>query len=243
MLTGFELCRQFAAMRGVPGCLLWPRGRGANGYGVVSVRRRPTVAHRVVCELAHGDPPSLAHRWVLHTCTSQICVNPDHLYWSDSPNDNLHRDTSEALCRVIAIADERGCIEWPRGRNRAGYGIAHFAGQRVPAHRVVCILAHGQPPSARPFVLHSCDNPSCVNPHHLRWGDAKENSNDMVIRGRRPRIEGSKHGRSKLTESDILDIRNLHAMWRPPHQAIADAWGVHRVLISCILLRKIWRHI
>lgn len=34
------------------------------------------------------------------------------------------------------------------------------------------------------FVLHSCDNPPCCNPNHLRTGTAKDNSNDMIERGR-----------------------------------------------------------
>lgn len=35
------------------------------------------------------------------------------------------------------------------------------------------------------FVLHSCDNPPCCNPKHLRTGTAKDNSSDMIERGRR----------------------------------------------------------
>jgi len=46
----------------------------------------------------------------------------------------------------------------------------------LSAHRVLCFVRHGHPPLGKEMVLHTCDQSHCLNPLHLKWGDAKENS-------------------------------------------------------------------
>lgn len=54
-------------------------------------------------------------------------------------------------------------------------------------------------------VMHSCDNPPCVNPKHLRPGTKMDNSRDCVNKKRN--VFGERHSKSKLTESQVLNIR------------------------------------
>lgn len=64
-------------------CVYWPYGRDAFGYGRAKVSWSKTrLAHRALCELAHGPAPSDQHQ-SLHKCGmgSLGCVNPNHLYW------------------------------------------------------------------------------------------------------------------------------------------------------------------
>ena len=58
-------------------------------------------------------------------------------------------------------------------------------------------------------VLHTCDNPWCVNPEHLFLGDQLTNIRDMDAKGRRARVgsKGTDHPRAKLSERDVLSIR------------------------------------
>lgn len=58
-----------------------------------------------------------------------------------------------------------------------------FNFREVNASRAMCILAHGTPPFSGAMAIHSCGNGhlSCVNPAHLRWGTAKDNSNDAWL--------------------------------------------------------------
>src|SRR5690554_2084974 len=62
------------------------------------------------------------------------------------------------------------CLPWPFEMNkRTGYGSIKVEGVRVPASRMVCIVAHGEPPSTKHDAAHSCGVRSCCNPRHLSW--------------------------------------------------------------------------
>ena len=75
------------------------------------------------------------------------------------------------------------CWEWKGGKDRWGYGRKHMRGRQVALHRLAYSWANGAIPDGL-SVLHSCDNPACVNPRHLFLGDAKANAEDMVNKGR-----------------------------------------------------------
>ena len=75
-----------------------------------------------------------------------------------------------------------GCHEWQGGSTAAGYGVFHACGYTYLAHRLAFALAGGK--MHHPVVMHSCDNPKCVNPAHLVGGDYKANMADMVSKGR-----------------------------------------------------------
>lgn len=78
------------------------------------------------------------------------------------------------------------CWTWMRGTFRKGYGEFRWKGRSWLAHRVAYLLTHGVlTPGLN--VLHTCDNPPCVNPAHLYEGTCQQNSDDMVARNRQAR--------------------------------------------------------
>jgi len=91
------------------GCWDWSAKREKAGYGVIKVNGKQCRASRVSCQLAHGSPPD-GKPFALHTCDNSPCINPDHLYWGDQP-DNM-RD------RI-----ERG--RWRGGRPRLRPCVGH----------------------------------------------------------------------------------------------------------------------
>jgi hypothetical protein len=75
------------------------------------------------------------------------------------------------------------CWLWTASKLKQGYGRFNFNGKLILAHRMSWILTNGEIPNEM-CALHSCDNPSCVNPSHLRLGTKKDNSQDKIQRGR-----------------------------------------------------------
>lgn len=120
------------------------------------------------------------------------------------------------LDRFWCKVDVRGpdeCWPWTAARTLAGYG-GFQVGVRVRdgAHRLAWKLTHAEDIPAGLEVCHSCDNPPCCNPAHLRLGTAKDNAADRVARGRQSHVgpKGTAHADAKLTEADVVEIRRRY---------------------------------
>lgn len=104
------------------------------------------------------------------------------------------------------------CWAWMGTRTPAGYGMLWNGDKNVGAHRVSHVLHGGEIPKGY-VVMHSCDNPWCVRPEHLKSATQKENIADKWRKGRAAplpenKARGSKHGLSRLHEEDIPVIRS-----------------------------------
>ena len=75
------------------------------------------------------------------------------------------------------------CIEWTGSRNPKGYGQKKVGGKTIFAHRWAWEQANGPIPDGL-HVLHTCDNPPCVNVDHLFLGTNADNVKDRDAKGR-----------------------------------------------------------
>ena len=125
------------------------------------------------------------------------------------------------------------CILWKKALNSGGYPVTWKNGKTVYAHREI---AQAKPDEV---VLHSCDNPSCVNPEHLSIGTDADNSADMVAKNRQ--AKGMDCGNSKLTEDDVRLIRFLKSCMSS--RQVADRYNISKTNVLDIWNNKIWRHI
>lgn len=99
------------------------------------------------------------------------------------PAPQLTERQLKAFSSRYAVGAEDECWIWEGQKNPKGYGEYFVGGRNYKAHRIAYYLHTGDWPADR-LVCHSCDNPSCVNPHHLWLGTAQDNSDDMVRKGR-----------------------------------------------------------
>jgi hypothetical protein len=139
----------------------------------------------------------------------------------------------------VGPPDEKGCMEWTAYRDRAGYGQFKLNGKLVLAHRLSLVIHQGiEIPHPDVKALHSCDNPPCVNPDHLRWGTPKDNGGDKKKRGRSPR--GEKNGKHKLTSDQVMQIHHLYSSGGYPQKELGRRFGVVQAQISAIVNGKKW---
>jgi hypothetical protein len=102
-----------------------------------------------------------------------ICIMP-----------TLSDDRRAAFEELYIKAGADDCWPWTGARDSDGYGSFKLSlYTTVGAHRIAWCIANGAEPG-RGHVLHSCDNPPCVNPNHLSLGTARINAQDKVQKGR-----------------------------------------------------------
>jgi hypothetical protein len=134
-----------------------------------------------------------------------------------------------------------GCIEWTARRNNDGYGQLRVGSKTIGAHRLAYELKHGPiPPGMK--VCHHCDNPACCNDEHLFLGTDADNMADREAKGRGVRLQGEKHGRAKLTEAAVVEIRRRLAAGEV-QRVIAEDFGISNQEVSNIKTGISWKHL
>jgi len=91
---------------------------------------------------------------------------------------------SHSVWNKVAIRGADDCWPYIGHCNSFGYGLHQHNGKQIRAHRLALYEKSGPAPTDKPFALHSCDNPPCCNPAHLRWGSQADNNADKLSRGR-----------------------------------------------------------
>jgi hypothetical protein len=168
------------------------------------------------------------------------------------------------------------CWLWTAGNlGPFGYGGFSVKGHAKLAHRVSWVIHRGSI-SEGMCVLHNCpggDNPRCVNPDHLWLGTNRENSDDMVAKGRsttgerngaytRPerRVRGDRHGRrlhpekfenvrgekfwsAKLTEQTVRDARKKYSTGEWTCEQLSKLFGVNLTTIHRAVMHLSWKHV
>lgn len=133
-----------------------------------------------------------------------------------------------------------------------GYGGVTFKGKSHGAHVMAYRLSRKEDVPHGIQVCHTCDNPPCCNPNHLFLGTGKDNAQDCIKKGRKATFKGKKnamygkngtlHPASKLTEKDVLAIRQLRRDG-VKRKTIADMFGITPECVVAIAYGRTWKHV
>lgn len=126
---------------------------------------------------------------------------------------NMNVNIDEFWAKVDKTGD---CWIWTKARTPKGYGAYK---DNQAAHRIAWQLANNRSIPPGMHVLHSCDNPPCVNPAHLRLGTQLDNSRDMVERGRSYKMR-------KLSAEQRAEIRAKYSGSAFIPWSVAQSYGV-----------------
>jgi len=136
------------------------------------------------------------------------------------------------------LIDELGpCWLWTGSFYSVGYGLfpiwrngKHYS---LGAHRVSYVLKNGPIPGNL-CGLHKCDNRPCVNEDHIFTGTRGDNARDAVIK---------KRWITKLTESQVIEIRRLYKEYDISQEALGREFGVTQGMVGQIVRGNFWTHI
>ncbi len=149
--------------------------------------------------------------------------------------------------------DKRGpneCWPWTACRTSDGYGqISEGTPSRkmLGAHCVSYEIHNGSIPPGEGYhgtcVCHTCDNPPCVNPAHLFLGTIADDLRDMRKKGRGYTPKREAHGRAKLTEGQVIEIRRDYVKRSRTYgtPALARKYNVSHTAIWDIVRGENWK--
>ena len=198
----------------------------------------------------------------MKTCSEVNCDRPHHARGLCDTHYNYWRRTGVVGARTVkplaerlwarvdkapGLGPEGDCWEW-RGyvhkQNGYGYLGRGAAGEgMVSTNRAAWEVTNGDIPDGL-WVLHTCDNRLCCNPDHLWLGTPKENTQDMIVKGRRRKASQVARGEdvtlSKLTEEMVRAMRA-----EPPmtFKELGAKYGVSPGTANKVILRQTWTHI
>lgn len=225
--------------RQVSGCWLWTGHIDKRGLPNIRTGGRKDAkeysARRISLELS-GQLFDTKH--ALNTCGNKLCVNPSHL---------VSGDAARFFSKVTKFSEKNGgCWHWNDApKNQQMYGEFRICenGKRfqVSAHVYSWELHNNFKVRKGMVVMHSCDHPWCVNPDHLSLGTAKDNSQDMVVKGRS--LRGERNRAATLTGDKVREIRKLFALGTYTKLQLSKLFGVSRTTIRYIVTGRTWKHI
>lgn len=208
------------------------RGLEEHGAAIRPAGRPPRVATQELLEAysRHGSVTGVAAEHDMSASAVRHRLLPTNAFPPGTIPDN--DEFTAALDAGVARGGPEDC--WPaRGsKTEGGYVRISRRSVRRYAHRLAWELANNRPVPPGMQIVHSCDNRECANPAHLSAATPKENSRQMLERGR--------SGRAKLSPEDVRAIRALAAGGAGP-PTLASEFGVSVPHIKRILNRQAWK--
>lgn len=132
----------------------------------------------------------------------------------------------------VASRSRSECWVWPWACNpKNHYAQVTFEGRGRPAGHVSLEMDGRPRPSADMVMRHRCHNRPCVNPDHLAWGTASENTIDTW--------RDDNHSNAKFSVEQVKEIRRRRAAGEKGRHLAAE-FGVHEMTIYKMTNGRSW---
>lgn len=209
-------------------------------------KNHKTGARMPALTVKSGRRNTYAHE-VLIIGSSEVVYRPDKplscgaRVWIQTNGLVITLQTIERFWSKVVKGDD--CWLWQAYKNPKGYGQFGIGAKlKMQAHRFAYLITYGA--FGDNLVLHRCDNSSCVRPDHLYAGTAKQNTRDMLQRGRyRPAetcLRGEAAPGAKLTLVKVRRIRHLVEQGHS-HRSVAKQFDVRHSTVSRIVRGDTWK--
>lgn len=212
--------------KNLDGCMLFPKNSGRS----IKINGKLVSVSKLIYEKYVTKIPLFPHSPIKRICKNGNCINPNHMLPSGGANRFFEK---------VNFENENGCWEWIGAKDGGGYGMGVTDGKKYKAHRYSWEYYYGEIPNGM-WVLHKCDNPSCVRPSHLFLGTNQDNMNDKTKKERQSRLFGDRNGRSIMTKEKVIEMRTMYSSGKYSYRKLSTIFGISMTQTGRILKRESW---
>ncbi len=152
------------------------------------------------------------------------------------------RSRAESIERLLSYTKPNGeCLEYTGATDKKGYARIYWRSRNQIGSRVAYTLAKHEIDEGM-VIMHTCDNPPCINPEHLKQGTQYDNSMDSVSKGRHVNMKGENNTMAKLTEYQVKTIHSLFAAGVSANK-LSKTFNVSRRTVAKIINGESWEHL
>ena len=201
------------------GCLEWTKCLTKGGYGIIAWNGKSRRCHRIALTHKLGRD-ILPDMFACHSCHNRKCCNPDHLY------EGTHKQNQEDKADVGSMKGSR---------NKAAKIT------EVEAEEIKLALSEGL--TGKDLSEKYGITEGSVNKlkYGETWGHVRPDLTCILPAGFRRR-KGSENRSAKLTEQDVLQIRQL-CLQGVSQAKVAESFAISKGSVGNIVRGKTWSHL
>lgn len=213
--------KKYMMINNETGCWEWTGYIMPCGYGLTSHKGNKILSHRASWILSNNEIPK--GLYVLHRCDNRKCINPDHLFLGTA-KDNTHDMRRKGRNRYLAFQGSK-------------HSMAKLNEKLVNQIRLKKSQGMTNQDIARLYGVHKNTIQKITSRTHWKHIPDPEGCAYKKL----PR--GFNEKSCKLTEEDVIFIKNSHTEKKLSQKEIAAKFRVNRKTIKNIISGKTWKHL
>jgi Mor family transcriptional regulator len=228
-------------------CWVWNGRKDDCGYGRFTIRHDVFSAHRIAYNLINEVDLTDLH--VLHTCDNPTCCNPNHLFTgnhtinmrdrerkgrANHPSGDKHGTKTQP--QSLATGERNGHFTHPeatlKGSNKPN---SKFTEDQIIEVRKLC-----NDKSVSYAFISKKYNVSIPTIEYIVKGKTWKH---VPIKEIQKRDKGEESPLSKLTNIQVIYMRNLYSEGNTSYSELAKMFSMSRSQIAVIIRGESWRHL